>query len=316
MPMEVSYKLNGMPLDTDGFHVTVKSGWRAPISPRRNVVTVAGRHGSVLTGMTPRFDERELTIRTVAHGIRSTQTAERFLRLCSMPSLTLSKTENDVDGGYSRSMSTRVELTSLSPGDEERPWRPVEQLAAVFAMPDVFWHGEQPMVRELSANGGALVPKPFRIDPYWTRWSGEANNSTSLLADFATMWLGDPNNSPSILFDEVVDGMFGDAPITDPIIRCQSVTGVKITDQSSKTTITWSGTLPSGKPYLYLSPVNLSAWCSDSATAWSGGTSLTGIDWEGEPLEIWPMADGSYRLSAQQTGGTNPIAVRFSPSWW
>jgi len=24
MPMEVSYKLNGMPLDTDGFHVTVK----------------------------------------------------------------------------------------------------------------------------------------------------------------------------------------------------------------------------------------------------------------------------------------------------
>ena len=110
--------------------------------------------------------------------------------------------------------------------------------------------------------------------------------------------------------------MFGDAPITDPIIRCQSVTGVKITDQSSKTTITWSGTLPSGKPYLYLSPVNLSAWCSDSATAWSGGTSLTGIDWEGEPLEIWPMADGSYRLSAQQTGGTNPIAVRFSPSWW
>ena len=38
-----------------------------------------------------------------------------------------------------------------------------------------------------------------RTQKYWTRWSGEANNSPSLLADFYTYWLGEPNNSASVL---------------------------------------------------------------------------------------------------------------------
>lgn len=39
----------------------------------------------------------------------------------------------------------------------------------------------------------------YRTQKYWTRWSGAANDSTSLLADFYTYWLGEPNNSASVL---------------------------------------------------------------------------------------------------------------------
>ena len=39
----------------------------------------------------------------------------------------------------------------------------------------------------------------YRTQKYWTRWSGEPNDSTSLLADFYTYWLGEPNNSASVL---------------------------------------------------------------------------------------------------------------------
>ncbi|WP_250241358.1 hypothetical protein [Bifidobacterium longum] len=39
----------------------------------------------------------------------------------------------------------------------------------------------------------------WRTQKYWTRWQGEKNNSSSLLADFYTYWQGAPNASPSVL---------------------------------------------------------------------------------------------------------------------
>lgn len=39
----------------------------------------------------------------------------------------------------------------------------------------------------------------YKTQKYWTRWSGAANDSTSLLADFYTGWSGEPNNSTSWL---------------------------------------------------------------------------------------------------------------------
>lgn len=39
----------------------------------------------------------------------------------------------------------------------------------------------------------------FATQKYWTRWLGEANNSTSLLADFYTYWEGAANDSASVL---------------------------------------------------------------------------------------------------------------------
>ncbi|WP_243388600.1 hypothetical protein [Bifidobacterium scaligerum] len=39
----------------------------------------------------------------------------------------------------------------------------------------------------------------YKTQKYWTRWSGDENNSTSLLADFYTYWTGEANNSTSVL---------------------------------------------------------------------------------------------------------------------
>lgn len=39
----------------------------------------------------------------------------------------------------------------------------------------------------------------YKTQKYWTRWSGAANDSTSLLADFYTGWEGEPNNNASWL---------------------------------------------------------------------------------------------------------------------
>lgn len=48
----------------------------------------------------------------------------------------------------------------------------------------------------------------WRTQAYFTRWTGEPNNSASMLADFYTEWTGEPNNSASILvplIDRVID---------------------------------------------------------------------------------------------------------------
>lgn len=53
----------------------------------------------------------------------------------------------------------------------------------------------------------------LKTQAYWTRWQGEKNASTSLLADFYTYWTGTPNNSPSVLVplsDRVIDTLVWD----------------------------------------------------------------------------------------------------------
>lgn len=53
----------------------------------------------------------------------------------------------------------------------------------------------------------------LKTQAYWTRWQGEKNASSSLLADFYTYWLGTPNNSPSVLVplsDRVIDTLVWD----------------------------------------------------------------------------------------------------------
>ena len=58
----------------------------------------------------------------------------------------------------------------------------------------------------------------WRTQKYWTRWSGEKNNSPSMLADFYTYWLGTPNNSPSVL-----------VPLTDRVIEVLTWDGTRFT---------------------------------------------------------------------------------------
>lgn len=53
----------------------------------------------------------------------------------------------------------------------------------------------------------------LKTQKYWTRWKGEKNNSSSLLADFYTYWQGEANNSPSALVplsDRVIETLVWD----------------------------------------------------------------------------------------------------------
>lgn len=59
----------------------------------------------------------------------------------------------------------------------------------------------------------------WRTQKYWTRWQGEKNNSSSLLADFYTYWQGAPNASPSVLVplsDRVVEVLTWDGTRFEP----------------------------------------------------------------------------------------------------
>lgn len=58
----------------------------------------------------------------------------------------------------------------------------------------------------------------WRTQKYWTRWSGEKNNSPSMLADFYTYWTGAPNASPSVL-----------VPLTDRVIEVLTWDGTRFT---------------------------------------------------------------------------------------
>ena len=162
MALDVAYAINGMPLDTDCFHVTVGSTFLAGITVRRTVNTVPGRHGSIRSGMLPRFNERQLTVRTLAHDVDSDAMARRFLHLCSMPSLTITRSMTAMYGGDDGlpEQSTPVQLTSLQPDGDERPFKSHRNLTAVFAMTDVFWRAS-PVTRPIDASGlilpGALM---------------------------------------------------------------------------------------------------------------------------------------------------------------
>lgn len=59
----------------------------------------------------------------------------------------------------------------------------------------------------------------WRTQKYWTRWKGEKNNSSSMLADFYTYWTGAPNASPSVLVplsDRVVEVLTWDGTRFEP----------------------------------------------------------------------------------------------------
>ncbi|MEE8667416.1 MAG: hypothetical protein SOI13_04395 [Bifidobacterium mongoliense] len=302
MALDVAYAINGMPLDTDCFHVTVGSTFLAGITVRRTVNTVPGRHGSVRSGMLPRFDERQLTIRALAHDDNSDAMARRFLHLCSMPSLTVTRSMTAMYGGDEGlpEQSTPLQLTSLQPDGDERPFKSRRRMTAVFAMTDVFWHAT-PITRPIGASG-RILPGAITVPVDDSHPQG-----------LATLRQAMPDDYPSILFDRLTDGWMGDAPITDPIIRLTAPSHATAADPVSGTGITWSGS--ANGQFLYIDPLHLHAWLASSDSAWSGGSDVSqGLDFPSEPLEIWPAVDNSYSLSID-TNGTAPT-IRFSPSWW
>jgi len=301
--MKVSYSLNGQPLDSERMRVIVGTTHYTSLSPIVDTVQVSGRSGVIVGSSIPVLDAPELTVKVAAWGADSDALISRFRARClHAAKLTIGKTET-LDDGSSRSMVTRAVCTSCEPDDDERPFRDLRVMTAVFQLPDVFWRGVQWQEVSLAASGGRLlsggVSEPSS-NGYWTRWQGL------------------PNASPSELFDIMPDGWLSNAPITTLTLRLGAgVTGVTVSDPVSGTNLMWGGQRDASRPYLFVDVANRKAWTAANADAWSGGTDASnGIDWTTEPLQVWPAIDsGDYRLDIRQTGGTDKVTCRFLQSW-
>lgn len=300
--MKVSYSLNGQPLDSERMRVLVGTTHYTSLSPIVDMVQVSGRSGVIVGSSIPGLDAPELTIKVAAWGAGSDALISRFRARClHAAKLTLGRTET-LDDGSSRSMVTRAVCTSCEPDDDERPFRDLRVMTAVFQLPDVYWSGELWQEATLAASGGRLLPggvaKPSGKG-YWTRWTGL------------------PNASPSMLFDTLPDGWLSDAPITTLVLRFGAATGVTIADPVSGTNLVWNGQRDASRPYLFVDVANRKAWTAANADAWSGGTDETGgVDWTTEPLQVWPAIDsGDYRLDIRQTGSADKVTCRFLQSW-
>lgn len=275
--MKVSYSLNGHPLDSERMRVIVGTTHYMSLSPIVDMVQVSGRNGVIVGSSIPVLDAPELTIKVAAWGADSDALISRFRARClHAAKLTLGRTET-LDDGSSRSMVTRAVCTSCEPDDDERPFRDLRVMTAVFRLPDVFWRGVQWQEATLAASGGRLLPG------------------------------GVPEP----------DGWLSNAPIGTLVLRFGVATGVTIADPVSGTNLMWGGKRDASRPYLFIDVANRKAWTSSDSAAWSGGTDVTsGVDWTTEPLQVWPAIDsGDYRLDIRQTGGTDKVTCRFLQSW-
>lgn len=300
--MKVSYSLNAHPLDSERMRVIVGTTHYMSLSPIVDMVQVSGRNGVIVGSSIPVLDAPELTIKVAAWGADSDALISRFRARClHAAKLTLGRTET-LDDGSSRSMVTRAVCTSCEPDDDERPFRDLRVMTAVFRLPDVFWRGVQWQEAALAASGGRLLPggvsKPSSKG-YWPRWQGL------------------PDASPSELFDILPDGWLSNAPIATLTLRFGAATGVTIADPVSGTNLMWGGKRDASRPYLFIDVANRKAWTAANADAWSGGTDVTsGVDWTTEPLQVWPAIDsGDYRLAIKQTGSADKVTCRFLQSW-
>lgn len=302
--MKVSYSLNGQPLDSERMRVIVGTTHYTSLSPIVDTVQVSGRSGVIVGSSIPVLDAPELTVKVAAWGADSDALISRFRARClHAAKLTIGKTET-LEDGSSRSMSTRAVCTSCEPDGDERPFRDLRVMTAVFQLPDVYWSGELWQEKVLPATGGLLLAggvKPS-TQKYWTRWTGL------------------PNNSPSVLVplgEGIPEGWLSDAPITTLVLRFCAATGVTISDPVSGTNLMWGGQRDASRPYVFIDVANRKAWTAANADAWSGGTDASnGVDWTTEPLQVWPAIDsGDYRLDIRQTGGTDKVTCRFLQSW-
>lgn len=298
----VDYRLNDVDLSCPGFHLVVGSTHYTSIASRITSVTVNGRNGVVVPAGIMDLDTPELTLKAVTSGADADMLMRRFRRLCRH-ARTVTRIERDTVSGLERRMSTRCVLTSCKPDGDETPWGGTRAETAVFQLPGVYWHGVAEREVTLKADGGLILPGRIDSNPdagYWT------------------MWLGLPDASESILFDRMPEGWLSDAPITSMLMRFGDQTGIRVADPVSGTDLTWSGTRDSTQPYLFLDISTRRAWTSASDTAWTGGTDVSsGVDWSGQPLQVWPDdATGDYRVAIAQSGGTaGTVICRYFQSW-
>lgn len=288
------YLINGVVLDGGNCVIEYGSDWLSPISPVVDVVTVPGVHGITVPPLPPVVGQRTLTMKIGCAGSAGWAETRRVLRLLTMPRLVLTRRMPN----QLMDRCAEVVLTSLST-DDTTVGR-YTRYTATLSMTSPFWRAAEPTLIAIP-DDGVLMDTSAVPGPY-------------------TMWLGEPNNSVSVLApDGYPDGYQSDAPIDDMIIRVpKGVDAMTLTDPTSGTSVTWSGTTTSG--YLYVDPKRLHAWTSGNATAWTGGADVTaGLDYGANgPLQIWPDAAGKYRVNLTTHGvpAGQQTYVRYYKSWW
>lgn len=288
------YLINGVPLDGGNCVIEYGSDWLSPISPVVDVVTVPGVHGIAVPPVPPVIGQRTLTMKIGCAGTAGWEETRRVLRLLTMPRLTLTRRVPD----QLMDRCASVVLTSLT-ADDTTVGR-YTRYTAVFSMTSPFWRAPDPTLTALPDDGVLLDASAIPGPATW--WEGEPNNSVSVLA---------PDGYP--------DGYMSDAPIDDMIIRVpKGVDAMTLTDPTSGTGISWSGKTTAG--YLYVDPKRLRAWTDGNEAAWEGGADATaGLDYEAAgPLQIWPDADGRYRVDLATHGvpADQKTFIRFFKAWW
>lgn len=304
----VDYALNGVALDSQYCRVTLGSTLFAGVSVSRSKVSAPFRHGTIPSGFAPSFEERSVTLKVTAFRAGALGRADaagldssRLARLCTAPSLTLARRVNG------QAQQAVVELASLEADDGGTVLDRLTPFTAVFAMPQVWWRDPNAYDRQVAANTTDwLWPSAVQWrQEYWTRWSGTANNSPSLLIPLSS---------------GIPDGMFGDAPVTDPIIRLpKGVSSASVTDPTSNTGVIWQGAA-NANAYTYVDVGNCLAWQSTSDHQWTqSGTDVTGgLDYPANGLlQCWPdPVDNGYRLTSKLTGSAEPLLVHARRAWW
>ncbi|MBM6981167.1 MAG: hypothetical protein I3I97_02825 [Bifidobacterium thermophilum] len=274
----VDYRLNDSDLSWPGFHLVVGSTHYTSIASRITSVTVNGRNGVVVPAGILDLDTPELTLKAVTSGADADTLMRRFRRLCRH-ARTVTRIERDTVSGLERRMRTRCVLTSCKPDGNEQPWGGRRAETAVFQLPDVYWQGTDEREVTIKADGGLILPGVSESMP---------------------------------------EGWLSDAPIARMLVRFGDASSVRVADPVSGTDLTWSGSRDSKEPYLYLDISARNAWTSSSDSAWDGGTDVSGgVDWSGQPLQVWPDdTTGDYRVTVSQSGGTaGSILCRYLQSW-
>lgn len=208
--MKISYSLNGQPLDSERMRVIVGTTHYTSLSPIVDTVQVSGRSGVIVGSSIPVLDAPELTIKVAAWGADSDALISRFRARClHAAKLTIGKTET-LDDGSSRSMVTRAVCTSCEPDDDERPFRDLRVMTAVFQLPDVFWRGVQWQEATLAASGGRLLPDGWLSDAPITTLVLRFGAATGVtIADPVSgtnlMWGGQRDASRPYLFVDVAN---------------------------------------------------------------------------------------------------------------
>ncbi|MCI1673137.1 MAG: hypothetical protein LKI34_02810 [Bifidobacterium tibiigranuli] len=147
-----TWMLNGVPIGGPGCTVTQGSDWLAAISPEFDDIITPGAHGSIDTGLPLRQTSRPYTLRIAANGPDAYHSSISTLaRLCTMPSLTLSRTFNGT------TQQAKVRCTSLAP-DGDSVYESVMRITIAFRILGVWWRSPNAVQASLPLSGGALTP--------------------------------------------------------------------------------------------------------------------------------------------------------------